>query len=558
MKSAFRPKQSVSTEDGAQGRPPRQLDPTRRDLLQVAAGSLAAATMGGALTGCADSGGAPPTRSGESPASTAGFMTQRPLHYKTLAEVAARIAEGDLDSASVTEALLGRIESLEPRLHAYITVMGERALARAEAADAARGRGETLGALHGVPIAVKDLCHTRGVATTGGHSFRKGLISESDATVVARLEAAGAVLLGKLATTEGAMVGYHRGFEVPRNPWGDLDRWPGVSSGGSGVATAAGLCFASLGTDTGGSIRFPSAANGIVGLKPTWGRVSRHGVLDLAPTLDHVGPMTRSVRDAARILGVIAGHDSEDSTSLPDPVPAYESEMEFGVSGLRIGWDEAFSTQNVEPHVASAVAAAVNQLANLGAEIIDVQVPHLEEDEVAAWNTLAAAEAAAVHESTYPSRAEEYGAYFRQFLATGRNTSALDLAKATFARRRAAGRMTPLFYGDGGAGIDLLACPTLASESFRYDPQRAYDGLEQDQGHMAGVPLGWFDRSDRFIAIWDYNGYPTLSLPCGFSPDGIPLSLQLVGARLSESLLCRAGHAFEQTQEFHLQHPALT
>ena len=339
---------------------------------------------------------------------------------------------------------------------------------------------------------------------------------------------------------------------MPRNPWGDLDRWPGVSTGGSGVATAAGLCFGSLGTDTGGSIRYPSAANGIVGLKPTWGRVSRYRVLDLGPTLDHIGPMTRNVRDAARILGVIAGHDNNDPTSLSDPVPDYETEMEQGVSGLRIGWDEKFATDDVEPYVAKAVRSAVESLASLGAEIVNIKVPLLEEDESAAWGILAAAEAAAVHEATFPAKEKEYGVYFRQFLESGRNTTSVDLAKAVFARKNAAGRMAPVFRD-----IDLLACPTLATESFRYNPEDAYGGIDIDRGILAGVPLQWFGRSGRFITIWDYNGYPTLSVPCGFSPDTIPLSLQLVAPPLAEATLCRAGHAFEQAHDFHLQHPPI-
>lgn len=479
-------------------------------------------------------------------------MAQQPLHYQTLTEIAAKIADAQLDSVHVTQALLARMETLEPKLHAYITVMGDYALEKAAAADSMRERNQSLGPLHGVPVAVKDLCHKIGSPTTAGHSFRRNATSESDATVVARLEAAGAVVLGKLATTEGAMVGYHRDFEVPRNPWGDLDRWPGVSSGGSGVATAAGLCFASLGSDTGGSIRYPSAVNGIVGIKPTWGRVSRHGVLDLGPTLDHIGPMTRSVRDAARVLSVIAGRDPRDPTSLADPVPDYESQIERGVAGLKLGWDEAFATADVEPYVAEAVRSAVSRLAALGAEIVEVDVPPLEEDEAAAWSTIAAAEAAAVHEATFPSRADDYGTYFRQFLSGGRETTSVELAKAIFARRRAAGRVAPVFHD-----IDLLVCPTLATESFRYNPQDAYDGVDMDRGLIAGVPLAWFGRNGRFITIWDYNGYPTLSLPCGFSADGMPLSLQLVGAPLSEATLCRAGFAFEQAHDFHLQHPTL-
>ena len=476
-----------------------------------------------------------------------------PIHYQTLAEVAGNIREGDVSSVEVTQNILTRMEVLEPQLHTYYTVMGDQALEAAVAADRRRRQGKQLGTLHGVPIAVKDLCHKRGAPTTAGHSFRKTSTSDTDATVVARLEAAGAVILGKLATTEGAMVGYHCDFAVPRNPWGDLDRWPGVSSSGSGAATAAGLCFGSIGTDTGGSIRFPSAVNGIVGLKPTWGRVSRHGVLDLGPTLDHIGPMTRSVRDAARMLGVIAGHDVQDPTSLAAPVPDYEQLMESGVAGLRLGWDEDFATRDVEPYVAEAIIKAVAYFESEGATIVEIRVPELEADEAGAWATLAAAEAAAVHEATFPAKKSEYGTYFREFLTGGRSTSSVDLAKAMFARKRASGRVAPVF-----ANIDCLVCPTLAAESFRYDPEDAYGGFDLANGSMAGVPLEFFNRSSRFVTIWDYNGYPTLSLPCGFSPDGIPLCMQLVASPLDESVLCRAGHAYEQANTHHLKHPQLT
>lgn len=511
-------------------------EPTRRDMLRTTAGALVATAIG--TTSYADS---KPT-----------LAAEQPLHYQTLAEVADQIAAGDIDSVTVTQAMLARIRRLDPKLHAYYNVMEDYALEQAVAADEMRKLGKPIGPLHGVPIAVKDLCQKTGTPTTAGISFRRANVAKNDATVVSRLETAGAVLLGKLATTEGAMAGYHRDFKVPRNPWGDLDRWPGVSSGGSGVGTAAGLCFASLGTDTGGSIRFPSAANGIVGLKPTWGRVSRHGVLDLAPTLDHIGPMTRSVRDAARVLGVIAGLDNNDPTSLANPVANYEAELALGVKGLRIGWDEEFATKDVEPHVANAIVNALSQLSKLGAKIVKVAMPSVTAEEQGAWTTLAAAEAAAVHEATYPAKAKEYGAYFREFLTGGSKTTSVELAKAVFARKNAAGRVAPMFEN-----IDLFICPTLASESFRYNPDEAYNGINAKLGTAAGVPVEFFERNTRFILIWDFNGYPTLSVPCGFSPDGIPLSIQLVGAPLAESVLCRAGYAFEQANDFHLHHPQL-
>lgn len=471
------------------------------------------------------------------------------LHYRSAIEVAARLRSGELSPVVLTEEILGRIERLEPRLHAYATVTADRALAAARKAEAEIGAGHYLGPLHGIPVAVKDLIFTAGVATLGGLEVRRGQVPTFDATVVRRLEGAGAVLLGKLNTTEGAMSGYHTAFEIPRNPWGE-DRWPGVSSSGSGVATAAGLCFASLGTDTGGSIRYPSAANGIVGLKPTWGRVSRHGVLDLAPSLDHVGPMTRRVADAAAVLQVIAGPDPEDATSLPAPVPDFLAELEQGIDGVRIGWDGDYATAGVPAHVATAVRQAVGVLERQGAEIVEVAMPEMDPASLQAWQTLCAAEAAAAHAETFPARAEDYGRTFRAWLEQGRAVTGLDYAAAHERRLELSGGIRKAFEG-----IDLLACPSVFSEAFVYEPEEAYGGLDLERGMVSGVPLSWFEGGSRFTIPYDYNGYPTLSLPCGVSPDDLPLSLQLVGHPLSEALLCRAGHAFETATEWHLMHP---
>ena len=474
-------------------------------------------------------------------------MPGDPIHYQSLVEISAAIADGSVTSLGVTESILDRINTQQPRLFAYISINEQQALERAAELDRLRQQGTILGPLHGVPIAVKDLCHQRGTVTTGGHSFRQGMVSKMDATVVARLEAAGAVLVGKLATTEGAMVGYHPDFAVPRNPWA-ADRGPGFSSSGSGVATAAGLCFGSLGTDTGGSIRFPSAVNGIVGLKPTWGRVSRHGVLDLAPTLDHVGPMARSVKDAARMLGVIAGQDPNDPTSLWEPTANYESDIHQGVRGLRIGWDEVYATENVDSCVADAMRQALKQLAEAGAIIVNVEVPDFAEEDQA-WMTIAAAEAAAIHESTFPARESEYGHFFREFLTMGNALTSVDLSKAIFQRRHAIGRAAPIF-----SNIDCLLCPTLAGVAYQYEPSEAYSGIDPETGRFSGVGFYWIARN-KSITVWDYSGYPTLSVPCGFSPERLPISLQIIGKPLSESILCRVGYAYEQANEFHRQHP---
>lgn len=256
-------------------------------------------------------------------------MESDTLCYLSLPDLSAQLRTGKLSSVEVTRCILDRIHRLNPRLHAYLTVLDESALHRAAQADEEIRGGHWRGPLHGVPIAVKDLCQTKGVLTTCGSRVLRDWRPDTSATVVERLEAAGAVLVGKLNLTEFATFWYHPEMPVPLNPW-DTVLWPGASSSGSGVATSAALCFASIGSDTGGSIRFPSAACGIVGLKPTWGRVSRHGVFPLGESLDHIGPMTRSVADAALVLRIIAGRDAADETSLSAPVEDYAAALDRG------------------------------------------------------------------------------------------------------------------------------------------------------------------------------------------------------------------------------------
>ena len=299
------------------------------------------------------------------------------LHFKTITEVAKLIESKQISPVELTSHMLSRIESLDARFKSYATVMADHALTAARLAEQEIQRGAYRGALHGVPIAVKDLCFTKGVRTMGGTKSLASNIPDFDATVVAKFDVAGAVLLGKLNLTEGAMGGYNPEFDIPVNPWG-ADRWSGASSSGSGVATAAGLCFGSLGSDTGGSIRFPAAACGVVGLKPTWGRVSRYGVLALAESLDHVGPLTRSSADAGMVLQAIAGHDPNDSTSLPDAVPDMLNGIDQGVKGVRIGLDERYVSNDVNSELSEAVLAGVRILEAQGAEIVDVRLPDME------------------------------------------------------------------------------------------------------------------------------------------------------------------------------------
>ena len=375
----------------------------------------------------------------------------------------------------------------------------------------------------------------------GGTRVLADHVPDFDATVVGRFDAAGAVLLGKLNLTEGAMAGYHPDRGVPVNPW-DADAWAGASSSGSGVATAAGLCYGSLGSDTGGSIRFPSASCGVVGIKPTWGRVSRHGVLALAESLDHVGPMTRSTADAAIMLQAIAGSDPNDPTSLPGPAPDMLADIDLGVTGIRLGFDEAYATQGVDPDLAKAVADAVQVLSDLGADIVEVRLPALDEY-LAAWPVLCTAEAALAHAATYPSRREDYGPWFQGWLDQGVRVTGVDYARANNLRAACNGRMR-----DALTGIDALVCPSMPGPAFPV----------QDMAPFAPLPEDGLDMSLlRFTAPYDFNGAPTLSVPCGLSGDGLPLSLQFVGAHLREPLLCRIGHAYEQATEWHDLHPAV-
>ena len=373
--------------------------------------ALLGATAAVPLVACKPAASPPAAASGGTAAKDGG------LHFLTLAEVARRIAARELSPVDLTQRLLDRIHTIDPTLTSFATVMSEQALADARAATREIEAGRYRGPLHGVPLAVKDLCYTKGVRTMGGSAVLKDFVPDFDGTVVSRLRDAGAVLLGKLNLTEGACAGYSPAMGVPRNPW-NTDYWPGLSSSGSGVALAAGLCYGAIGTDTGGSIRFPSSADGVVGLKPTYGRVSRWGVLTFADSLDHVGPMARSVTDVAIMLDAIAGKDPNDPTSLDAPPPNATREVGRDIRDLKIGIDRQYALEGVDKGDAAALEQALKVLAGLGAQIVDVRMPDLS-SLLPTWQTIAAAELAEAHREHYPSRASEYGPYIREFLENG-------------------------------------------------------------------------------------------------------------------------------------------
>ena len=304
------------------------------------------------------------------------------------------------------------------------------------------------------------------------------------------------------------------------------------------MATAAGLCYGSLGSDTGGSIRFPSAACGTVGIKPTWGRVSRYGVLALAESLDHVGPMTRSTADAAIMLQAIAGRDPSDPTSLDAQVPDILDGIERGVRGVRIGFDERYATEDVDPELAEAVSAGVKVLEELGAHVVEVRLPELEQY-LEGWPVICSAEAVAAHETTYPERRDDYGPWFKGWLDQGARVTGAEYARANNLRAACNGRLREVF-----ADIDVLACPSMATPA---------PPVGDPFASLADRPLEM--QRLRFTAPYDFNGAPTLSLPCGLNSEGLPMSLQIVGKHLREPMLCRIGHALEQATDWHHLHP---
>ena len=465
-------------------------------------------------------------------------MPDTPLHYKTITEIAALIRSLELSPVDAARASFERIAALDGDLKSYATPTVDRAMSAAREAEREIAAGEYKGPLHGVPIAVKDLCYTRGVRTMGGSKVYADHVPSFDSTVVERLEGAGAVLLGKLNLTEGAMGGYNPAFDIPLNPW-DRGRWAGSSSSGSGVATAAGLCFGSLGSDTGGSIRFPAAACGIVGLKPTWGRVSRYGVLALAESLDHVGPMTRLTADAAIMLQAIAGYDPRDPTSLSAPVPDYLADMDAGIAGVRVGVDERHITDGVDPDLAGAVLEGVETLRSLGAEIVEMRMPDVDKY-LPAWPVLCSAEAVAAHRENYPERREDYGPWFRGWLDLGAQKSGADYAEANNMRAECSGLLREAFRD-----IDAMACPSTIAPAYPVTPEALYGEMDRRRG----------TAFQRYTVPYDFNGAPTLSVPCGLSADGLPLSLQFAGKPLSEPLLIRLGRAYESATEWHNLHP---
>ncbi|WP_395822226.1 amidase [Devosia sp.] len=460
------------------------------------------------------------------------------LPYLPLTDVAAGIRSGELSPVTLTEMLLARIASVDATLHSYIAVTGESALAQARQAESEIRSGRYRGPLHGVPIAIKDLFFTKGTPATFGSGAYKDFTSDYSATVVDRLEAAGAIILGRLALHEGALAEHHPAFgEAPRHPYVP-GFWPGGSSSGSGVATAAGLCFASLGSDTGGSIRFPSAINGVTGLKPTWGRVSRYGVFTLADSLDSVGPMARTAADAAAVFDVIAGQDDNDPTSLRTPVPSYLAALEGGVLGardLKIGVDWDYISIDTDPEIVGSIKAALDVFETLGAKLVPIKMPSVA-DATRLQFVIMETECARYHEAHYKANPDGFGR-LRETIERGFAYKQTEIASAYIEKDRFRGKLLEVFEE-----VDAIAAPIMPWVGVRYE--------QMDEIFESIASFG------RYGGPYNMAGVPTITFPVGSNTIGLPLGMQLIGKHLSEATLFKAAHAFQQATPWHLRRPS--
>ncbi|HLC28271.1 MAG TPA: amidase [Dehalococcoidia bacterium] len=463
-------------------------------------------------------------------------MSARNLDWLSVAEAGRLIRRRELSPVELTQACLQRIERLDGRINAFITVTGEQAIAAARQVEAEIAGGSHRGPLHGIPVGLKDIFGVANVRMTGGSKILAENVATEDSVATARLKAAGAVFLGKLNLHEFAFgaTGVNPHYGPARNPW-DAERITGGSSSGSGAAVAGGECPAALGTDTGGSIRIPASLCGIVGLKPTYGRVSKRGVLPLSWSLDHVGPMTRTVADAAIVLQAIAGYDEGDGSSVDEPVPDYNAAPNGGLRGLRVGVPREFFFENVDPEVEKSVQSAIGVLGELGAIVTEVEVPLIAEIP-GALTAMMLPEALAYHQKWMAERPDDYGDDVRYRLELGSGYLAVHYVQA----QRLRGIAVEAWRQDVFSKVDLIATPTT--------PVTARPISEGDLQVTFSLI--------RFTNLFNFLGLPAISLPCGFSTEGLPIGLQLAGRWWDEGTMLRAAHAYEQATEWHKRRPA--
>jgi aspartyl-tRNA(Asn)/glutamyl-tRNA(Gln) amidotransferase subunit A len=459
----------------------------------------------------------------------------------SLTEVARLLKRRSVSPVEVTRAILDRIAAVSPRLNAFRTITADEALAAARRAERAIRAGRYKGPLHGIPVSVKDLIQTAGIRTTCGSRILADWIPDADATLIRLLRGAGAILIGKTHLHEFAYgpTNLNPHYGPARNPW-DPGRMTGGSSGGSGIAVATGCSYVSIGTDTGGSVRIPAALCGVVGLKPTYGRISRAGIFPLSWSLDHAGPLTRTVADAAITLQALAGFDPADPGSSRQPVPNFSRGLTAGVKGLRLGVPKEFFWDEVDPEVAGAVRKAVAVLAGLGGSVREVHWPMAAEARALSF-LIIEAEAFSVHERWLKERPEDYGPDVRQRLAQGATILAADYLRAQRLRRRFIESLDAVFKA-----CDVLLTPTMPVAAPR---------LEETTLHWPSQTESVTAALARLTRPFNLTGTPALSVPCGFTAGGLPIGLQIAGRTFDEATVLRVGHTYEHAARFPVPGP---
>ena len=470
-------------------------------------------------------------------------MSGDELCNRTISETARLIESGSLSPVELTQAHLDRIGATEPALNSFITLLAERALGQASTAEEEITGGTYRGPLHGIPIGLKDLYYTRDIRTTVGSKILRDFVPEYDAAVVEKFDEAGAVLLGKLQMHEFALgatsVNPHDG--PAHNPW-DVSKITGGSSGGSGSAVSSGQCMAALGSDTGGSIRIPAGLCGIVGMKPTFGRISRHGVHPLSWSLDTVGPMTRSAHDAAIVMNALAGHDPRDPSSAQMETVDFADGIGEGISGLKIGIPEDFFYDVIDSEVSAAICQAAGVLAELGAVVESCSIPALNHC-LGISSAILVTEAA---ETLFPhirDCPDDIGADVRARLYLGAMTPAVDYIKAQRARAAYNEQLA-----EAMETYDLLMAPTAAIGA---------PGIDQEFAEVGGRQENALSLMSRLTRAFNLTGQPTVSVPCGFTSDGMPIGMQLAGRMWEDSVVLRATHTYEFATEWHTRRPPI-
>ena len=477
------------------------------------------------------------------------------LHWASATELARSLETNEVSSVEITQSLIDRAAAIEGELQAYLLPTADRALTDAAAADERRAAGKSLSPYDGIPLAYKDLFVTKGITSTSGSKILAGYVPPYDATVVARCSEAGLPLLGKLNMDEFAMgsSGENSGYQITKNPW-DFERVPGGSSAGSAALVAAGGAPWSWGTDTGGSIRQPAALCGIVGVKPTYGLVSRYGMIAFASSLDQAGPLTRSVRDAAALLQIAAGHDPMDSTSIDQGAPDLLTGIDGGIAGMRIGLVKEFSTEGTDPGVRTRIEEAYTRLEKLGASLEEVSLPSFEYG-ISAYYLIAPAECSAnlarydgvryglrsdgedIIKMTSRTRAEGFGTEVKRRIMLGTYALSAGYYDAYYGKAQKVRTLMIRDLANAYSKVDLIACPTSPTTAFKF-------------GEKTADPLSMY-LSDIFTVPVNLAGNAGISVPCGLSPDdGLPVGLQLIAKALDERTMFRAAYAFEQDLGF--------